>query len=177
MGGQQDGGNVVRVQGDTRRHRRKRRRGSGDGARGQQRVVVGMDGWDGSGVFTHRGLCVHHCAHLHQRVDERQSPLLRCVVKQGPMALRTHTQKREDQGSRGGAAFESLTSSNPILVSLSSTTLLSNWAKASWSPPSSRFSIPVFATANCSKDTHNREQTPITHISEASKRKMVVEWC
>jgi len=81
----------VRVQGGTRRHRRKRRRGSGDGARGQQRVVVGMDGWDGSGVFTHIVLCIHHCTQLHQRVDQRQSPIEGCVVQQSCIALPTHT--------------------------------------------------------------------------------------
>ena len=73
-GGQQGagvhGGEGVRVQGGTRRRRRKRRRGSGDGARGQQRVGVGMDGWDGSGVFTHRVLRIHHGSHLHEGVDQ-----------------------------------------------------------------------------------------------------------
>ncbi len=85
MGGQQGagvhGGEVVRVQVGTRRHRRKRRRGSGDGARGQQRLVVGIDGWSSSGVFTHIVLRVHLRAHLHKWVDERQSPIGRREVK------------------------------------------------------------------------------------------------
>ncbi len=80
-GGQQGagvhGGEIVRV----------RRRGSGDGARGQQRVVVGIDGWDGSGVFTHTCLCIDNRAHPHQGVDERQSPIARCTVKQSKPGL------------------------------------------------------------------------------------------
>ena len=136
----------MRVQGGTRRHRRKRRRGSGDGARGQQRVGVGMDGWDGSGVFTHRVLRVDERPHLHQRVDERRSTSSCRPVKQRVLALQTHT-RGEVKGERGGAAVESLTPS----ASSSRTTAASNWALASRSPPSFFFLMPSMATTNCSQ--------------------------
>ncbi len=91
MGGQQGagvhGGEVVRVQGGMRRRRRKRRR-VGDGARRQQLVVVGIDGWGGSAVFTHTCLRIHNSAHPHQGVDERQPTLPHRVVKQGHLVLR-----------------------------------------------------------------------------------------
>ncbi len=104
-GGQQGagvhGGEVVRVQGGTRRHRCKRRRGSGDGARGQQRVVVGIDGWDGSGVSTHTVLRINLCTHLHKWVDERQSPIARRPPQQRAVVLRTDTHERRSRKSEG----------------------------------------------------------------------------
>ena len=109
------GGEGVRVQGGTRRHRRKRWRGSGDGERGQQWVVVGMDVWDSSGVFTHFVLCIDNRAHLHQRVDERQSPLPRCVVKQSPFVLRTHTHTHT-RGKVKGERGERLSCPSPHLL-------------------------------------------------------------
>ncbi len=55
---------------------------------------MGSSGWwwgsiggAASGVFTHVILCVHHRTHPHQGVDERQSPIGRCKMKQGPLAL------------------------------------------------------------------------------------------
>ncbi len=51
----------------------------------------GIDGWDGSGVFTHIVLHIHLRAQLHKGVDERQAPTARRPPQQRVLVLQTHT--------------------------------------------------------------------------------------